>query len=84
MMILVFGVIVSVKVRFRFRWPPFGKELLTRLTICSLCISLFSFVIPRFGFEGGIRVLIAPVPGNCIIMCYFLESRRKFLTIINT
>ena len=19
-------------------WPPFGKELLTRLTICSLCI----------------------------------------------
>ena len=19
-------------------WPPFGKELLTRLTVCSLCI----------------------------------------------
>ena len=21
-------------------WPPFGKKLLTRLTICSLCIAL--------------------------------------------
>ena len=28
-------------------WPPFGKELLTRLTICSLCmltICNFSYV----------------------------------------
>ena len=25
-------------------WPPFGKELLTRLTICSLCIlTVFNF-----------------------------------------
>ena len=31
-------------------WPPFGNYLLTRLTICSLCICNFSF--SRFGFEG--------------------------------
>ena len=44
------GVRVSVTVRLTFvnniifssvsvaEWPPFGKQLLTRLTICSLCI----------------------------------------------
>ena len=47
--ILFFGVRVSVTfhimyVRIIFcldwvaEWPPFGKELLTRLTVCSLCI----------------------------------------------
>ena len=43
----------SVKVA---EWPPFGQELLTRLTICSLCILSISFVIlviSRFGFDGG-------------------------------
>ena len=24
-------------------WPPFGKELLTRLTICSLCILIICY-----------------------------------------
>ena len=44
-----FGVRVSVTFHLIFvniilssvwdaEWPPFGKELLTRLTICSLCI----------------------------------------------
>ena len=27
-------------------WPPFGKELLTRLTICSLCI----LTVCNFGY----------------------------------
>ena len=36
-------------------WPPFGKELPTRLTICYLVFCLFVIlVICRFGFEGGI------------------------------
>ena len=25
-------------------WPPFGKELLTQLTICSLCILYFDYL----------------------------------------
>ena len=29
-------------------WPPFGKELLTRLTICSLCILTICNVPPFF------------------------------------
>ena len=29
---------------------------------------MFSIVISRFGFEGGILVLIAPVPGHCILV----------------
>ena len=34
-------------------WPPFGKELSTRLTICSLCIlTIFFYLFPvlRAGF----------------------------------
>ena len=37
-------------------WPPFGKELFTRLTICSLCIlticnfSYFPVLVLRAGF----------------------------------
>ena len=35
--------------------PPFWKELLTRLTICSLCgLSITNFSNFRFGFERGI------------------------------
>ena len=56
-------------------WPPFGKELPTRLTICYLVFCLFVIlVICRFGFEGGIWVLIAPVPGHCIIL--HVDSQR--------
>ena len=38
-------------------WPPFGKKLLTRLTICSLCIlticnvSYFPVLVLRAGFR---------------------------------
>ena len=31
------------------KWPPFGKELHTRLTICSLCILTVILVNSRFG-----------------------------------
>ena len=49
-------------------WPFFGKELLTRLTIYSLCILTFcNFSYFSFGFEGWIWVLIASVPGICIL-----------------
>ena len=34
-------------------WSPFGKELLIRLTICSLCIlTICNFSYSRFSFEG--------------------------------
>ena len=50
-------------------WPPFGKELSTRLTICSLCIlTIFILFIPRF--EGWIWVLIAPVHGHCTLVSF--------------
>ena len=44
-------------------WPPFGKELLTRLTLCSLCI-LAICKISYFPF--CFWVLIASVPDLCI------------------
>ena len=55
-------------------WPPFGKYLLTQLTICSLCFFLLFviLVISRFGFEGWIWVLIVSVPDLCI--CFTLIS----------
>ena len=48
--------------------PSFVKELLTRLTICSLCIlTICNFSYLPFCFEGLIWVLIASVPGLCIL-----------------
>ena len=37
------------------KWPPFGKELPTRLTICFLCIlticnSVFTVLVLRVGY----------------------------------
>ena len=49
---------------FMFAWLSFGKELLTRWTIGSLCI-LTILVISCFDFEGWIWVLISSVPGLC-------------------
>ena len=45
-------------------WLPFGKEMLTRLTISSLR----NLSISRFGFESGISLLIAPVPCHCMFV----------------
>ena len=54
-------------------WPPFGKDLLTRLAICSLCIlTICYFGYFRFGFEGWIWILIASVPGLCIRFTSYL------------
>ena len=55
--------------------------MLTRLTICSLCIltiCIFSYF--PFGFEGWICVLIASIPGLCILFTfikYTLSTRFK-------
>ena len=63
-------------------WPSFGKELLTRLTICSLCIlTICNFVIPHFGFEGWIWFLIASVSGLCILFTFL--TLNWYSNIIN-
>ena len=60
-------------------WPPFGKSLLTLLTICSFLFWLsVILVISRFGFEGWIWVLIASVPDLCIRFNFFFPLRRYF------
>ena len=46
-------------------WPPFGKWLLTRLTICSLCIlSICNYSYFPFWFEGWI-------PDLCILFTFY-------------
>ena len=56
--------------------PPFGKELLPRLTICSLCI----LTICNFGgFEGWIWVLIVSVPDLCMPFTYSYLQVGKHL-----
>ena len=51
------------------------KELLTRLTIRSLCIMSVISVISHFGFEGGILVLIAPIPVHLLLVTSFCDGR---------
>ena len=54
-------------------WPPFGKELHTWFTIYSFVFCLFvTLVIFRSGFAGWVLVLIAPVPGHCILVTFNL------------
>ena len=56
-------------------WPPFGKELSTRLTVCSLgTLTVCNLVFPRFGYVGVICVLIAAVPDHCILVVYMLKT----------
>ena len=52
-------------------WPSFGKELLIRLTIFSLCV-----FFPRFGFEGWILGSVTSVH------FYFCDLNLKFPLIL--
>ena len=61
-------------------WPPFGKALLTRLTIRSPRILTMVFVIlviSRLGFEGWIWGLIASVPCLCIRFTFTNPQNRS-------
>ena len=52
-------------------WPPFGKVLPPWLTICSRLFRLFVILaVSRFGFHGGIWVLIPAVPGHCTLVAF--------------
>ena len=54
-------------------WLPFGKELPTRLAVCSHCIvSICNFSYFPFCFEGGVWFLIAPVPVHCLLVACIL------------
>ena len=56
-------------------WPPFGKKLLTWLTIFLLFVIL---AISRFGFEGWSWVLIASVPDLCILFTSIVRSQVSY------
>ena len=52
---------------FRLLSGHFLGQLLTRLTVCSLCImSICNLSYFPFCFEGWILVLIVAVPGHCL------------------
>ena len=47
----------------------FGKELLTRLNICSLCILTVILVVSHFGLKAGLRFCLLQF---LVISCPFL------------
>ena len=50
-------------------WPPFGKKLLTRLTICSLCfLTICNLSYFPFWLKGWILVLIASVLDHFLLL----------------
>ena len=63
-------------------WSPFGKELLGRFAVCSLCVVficdfwLFSTLVS----EGGALVLIASVPGQCLPSTFDLTGKTTLKT----
>ena len=74
---------LQFRLRFTFRvssvrvaeWP---------LTTCSLCLlTICVFVISRFGFEGWIWVLIASVPGLCILLTFIMTGVVVLRTLQN-
>ena len=59
-------------------WPPFGKELFIRFTICPLCIlTIFILVIFRFVFNCRICVLIATVPDHCLLVAFIILTKMN-------
>ena len=78
----VFDVSVSVTFHLMFvhnsfssvwvaEWQPFGKELPTRLAVCSHCIlSICNCIYFPFGFEGEVRFLNAPVLVHCLLVTF--------------
>ena len=50
-------------------WPLFGRELPTRLAVCSHCMSI-CIVFSRYGFEDGVWFLIGPVPLYCLLVTF--------------
>ena len=56
-------------------WPLFRKQLLTWLTLCSPRILTVIIVISRFVFEDRAWVLIASVPGHCILITLNIFSQ---------
>ena len=59
--------------------PRFGKKLLTRLTICYLCIlTNCNIRYSHFGFGGWIWVLIASVADICILFSFY-KKKKHFL-----
>ena len=81
----VFTFCVSIYLVRLAEWPHFGRELLIRFTVCSLCILtlvMVILVISYFGFEGGTLVLIASVLGHCLSFTFlsdgiYIYSRQR-------
>ena len=73
---LLFGVsfcaVVTYVSSYLAEWPPFGKELLIRLTVCSPCI----VSIRNFGHFGETFGLIA---GMFLSLFTFLLNKLQFL-----
>ena len=69
-------------------WPSFGKELLTRLTICSLCIlTIYNVRYFPFWFEDWVWDLIASFPGFCILFTsihvrHLSNVKKKIMALV--
>ena len=63
-------------------WSHFGKKLLTRFSICSLCICICKLSNIPFWSLGGRLGLIVPVPVNFTIYIYIYIYICKVQTFV--
>ena len=79
---------ISRQVGFRLEFPSpiwiAGQGLKFHQPFIGGPYVLFGFrlfvilVISRFGFDGGIWVLVAPVPGHCILVTFVSRPIQSF------
>ena len=58
--------------------------IVTKITICIVRRLLVILVISHFGFEGGILVMIASVPGHCLLvtsMCVLWSFFSSYVSV---
>ena len=80
-----FHIFIHVRVT---KWPPIGKLLLTRVTICFLSIRTYScqFSFSHLDFWSGNFFLIGLFPYHCLLVPFFtslsIDTTSSFTDIV--
>ena len=85
----VFGVRVSLYVSSYYvslvwvaEWPPFGKKLLTRLTICSVCVLTICNYCPALKKWGYTEFTLSAILSVILLFCPAFRHNSSMFNIL--